>query len=213
MTATHLPPNPYLERRHFRSSAEIDHDRNARTVVTVLLTLLGLLAVAALGGAIWLLPDYLQHRRVVARMGPMNVYTLPEIRVDLGGVGGPGTTVDMTLKIELDTKYKGKKIEPYVDRITDRLGDRVREVGIRRLQSQEGAELVKSMTKSILRQEVPGIKFKDVLIDNLIVRTPYSLGLPPVHAPLPAPSPTSVPARLREFAVWSPWPGTRHTAG
>jgi flagellar basal body-associated protein FliL len=180
MSATHLPPNPYLDSRNYRASHDFDHERNARAVVAILLAFLGLLALAAAAGAVVLLPHWLEQQRIEARMGPkMNLYTLPDLNV---AMGGGSLSVDVTLKVQLDKGVKGSKLDPYVDRITDRLGDRIRDAGLERLQGADGAKLMKEMARSVVQQEVRGVHVKDVLIDYFAVRSPYSM-LSPVAQP------------------------------
>lgn len=172
MGAVRLPPNPYLDRRSVHPAGEVDHERNARTVTMVLLTLLGILGVAAGGGAIFILPDYLEQKRLEERMGPaFNLFDLPPLKIEMGG---GDRLVDLSLRIQLDPKYDKNRIEPYTDRITERIGDRIRDVGLERLSGAAGAMTIKDMAKSVVQQEVKGVKIQDVLIQNLNIGTPYS---------------------------------------
>ena len=183
MHAAHLPPNPYLDRSNRHSPPVYDHHRHANIVLAVALTVLGLLGVASIGGVIWYLPDMLERQKIEARMGPKaNLAPLPAMKVEMGGVGG--LSMDLTLVIELEPGVKARVIEPYIDRISDRMGDRLREVGLERLNGSEGAKLVKEMARSVAQQEMKKIKVRDVLIEKMIVRTPYGAA-PPMRAAPP----------------------------
>lgn len=179
MQAAHIPPNPYLDRRAAHQAFESNHHRHAGLFLAVVLTFLGLLALASLGGAIWYLPDMIERQKMEARMGPRaNLAPLPLMKVEMGGAGG--LAMDLNLNIVLEPGVKPSVIEPYIDRIADRMGDRLRDAGLERLNGAEGALLVKEMARSVAQQELKKIKVLDVLIERMILRTPYSA--------LPAPS-------------------------
>jgi flagellar protein FliL len=173
MQAAHAPPNPYLDRpRPQRTPPVHNLHRSANIVLIVALTMLGLLAIASLGGLAWYLPDMLERQKIEARMGPKaNLAPLPAMKVEMGGVGG--LSMDLTLIVELERGVKPAAIEPYIDRISDRMGDRLRDAGLERLNGAEGAKLVKEMARSVIQQEVKKIKIRDVLIEKMILRTPY----------------------------------------
>lgn len=173
--------------RHAEEVAHaIDHERNARVVAAILLSLLAILALAAISGAVWLLPDWLEQQKIEARMGPKpNLAPLPTMKVDMGGSGG--LALDLTMQIELERGVLPGAVEPYIDRIADRMGDRLRDVGLERLNGSEGARLVKEMARSVVQQELKKIQVRDVLIESMVIRTPYSaLPGPAIYSALPA---------------------------
>lgn len=174
MQAAHAPPphDPFLDRARPRRPPVHNVHRSANIVVVIALTVLGLLALASLGSLAWYLPDLLERQRVEARMGPKaNLAPLPAMKVEMGGVGG--LSMDLTLVVELERGVKPSVIDPFVDRISDRMGDRLRDAGLERLNGAEGAKLVKEMARSVIQQEVKKIKVRDVLIEKMILRTPY----------------------------------------
>ena len=171
MRAAHIPPTPYLDRRAAHVVQAHDHDRHASLFLAIALTLLGLLALASLGGAMWYLPDMIERQKIEARMGPrVNLAPLPQMKVEMGGVGG--FLMDLSLSLELEPGVKPAVVEPYIDRITDRMGDRLRDAGLERLGGAEGALLVKEMARSVALQEMKKIKVRDVLIERMVLRTP-----------------------------------------
>jgi flagellar protein FliL len=174
MQAAHAPHahDPFLDRAPARRPPVHNIHRSANIVVVVALTMLSLLAITSLGGLAWYLPDMLERQKIEARMGPKaNLAPLPTMQVEMGGVGG--LSMDLTLIVELDPGVKPAVIEPYIDRISDRMGDRLRDAGLERLNGAEGAKLVKEMARSVIQQEVKKIKVRDVLIEKMILRTPY----------------------------------------
>lgn len=174
-----LRPDPLLDRRAPRRAepASRDHDRHASIVVTAALTLLALLALAAFGGFMWLAPIAAERQRIEAMMGPRpNLAPLPTMKMEMGGAGG--LAMDLTLVIELDPGVRRSVVEPYIDRITDRMGDRLRDAGLERLAGTEGALLVKEMARSVAQQELGKVKVRDVLIESMVLRSGYSSSLP-----------------------------------
>lgn len=173
MATTHMPPNPYLDRRAPVRTRPHDHERGARRVLAAALTFIGLLAVAATGGAIWFIPQWIEHARIEARMGPApNLATLPTVNFLMADP--MGRSVELSLKLELAPKVDPEVVTPHVERIFDRLNTRLQDVGVERLSGTEGAKLVKDLTRSIAQRELGNVKVKDVLIDGMLIRTPYS---------------------------------------
>lgn len=172
-----LRPDPLLDRRAPRRAAPThDHDRHANIIVTASLMLIALLALAAFGGLMWLAPSA-ERQRIEALMGPRpNLAPLPTLKMEMGGAGG--LAMDLTLVIELDPGVRPAVVEPYIDRITDRMGDRLRDAGLERLAGTEGALLVKEMARSVAQQELGKVKVRDVLIESMVVRSGYSSSLP-----------------------------------
>lgn len=170
-------PDPLLDRRAPRSPARPhDHRRQANIIVAASLTLIALLALAAFGGLMWLVPQTAERQRIEAMMGPPpNLAPLPTMKMEMGGVGG--LAMDLTLIIELDPGVRPSAVEPYIDRITDRMGDRLRDAGLERLAGTDGALLVKEMARSVAQQELGRIKVRDVLIESMVVRSGYSSAL------------------------------------
>lgn len=173
MATVHMPPNPYLDRRNLVRPRTHDHQRSAHNVLAVVLTFLGLLAVAATGGAIWFVPQWIEQARIEARMGPgPNLATLPTVNFPMADP--LGRSLELSLKLELAPKVDPAVVEPHVERIFDRLNTRLQDVGVDRLSGTEGATLVKDLTRSIAQRELGKVKVKDVLIDGMLIRTPYS---------------------------------------
>ncbi|HRJ60061.1 MAG TPA: flagellar basal body-associated FliL family protein [Azospirillaceae bacterium] len=170
-------PDPLLDRRApLRPAPTHDHDRHANIIVTASLMLIALLALAAFGGFMWLAPSA-ERQRIEAIMGPRpNLAPLPTMKMEMGGAGG--LAMDLTLVIELDPGVRPAVVEPYIDRITDRMGDRLRDAGLERLAGTEGALLVKEMARSVAQQELGRINVRDVLIESMVVRSGYSSALP-----------------------------------
>lgn len=167
-------PDPLLDRRAPRRAEPVahDHHRHANIIVTASLMLIALLALAAFGGFMWLAPSA-ERQRIEAMMGPRpNLAPLPTMKMEMGGVGG--LAMDLTLVIELDHGVRPSVVEPYIDRITDRMGDRLRDAGLERLAGSEGALLIKEMARSVTQQELGRIKVRDVLIESMVLRSGYS---------------------------------------
>lgn len=106
---------------------------------------------------------------VAARMGPKRNYApLPEISVAVGGAAD--RTVDLRILVELDPQVDPKSTEPYAPRIADRIGDRIREIGLDRLNGSEGAGLVKDAITAVVDREIRPLRVREVLLDRMIIR-------------------------------------------
>lgn len=106
---------------------------------------------------------------VAARMGPKRNYAaLPEISVAVGGAAD--RTVDLRILVELDPQTDPKATDPYAPRIADRVGDRIREIGLDRLNGSEGAGLVKDAITAVVDREIRPLRVREVLLDRMIIR-------------------------------------------
>lgn len=104
-----------------------------------------------------------------ARMGPARNYVaLPDMTIPVGGASG--REMDVKLLVELDPTVDTGVMIPFETRIADRLGDRVREIGLDRLNGREGAQLLKSAVTSVVDREIRPVRVRDVLIEKLIIR-------------------------------------------
>lgn len=164
-----------------RAPPAADHHRRALVVAAAMLSALTLTAAA---GAYWVFaPDVVERREMIARMGgPINLAQLPTVRMEMGGEGA--LTLDLTLALELEPGVGATAIDPYVDRFLDRMSDRLRDAGLERLQGAQGALLVKEAARALAQQEFRKLGVRDVLIKEMLVRTPYSATYVPGAAPV-----------------------------
>lgn len=149
------------------------HDRRGHAGIVAALALTLLAAMGVCGYFWWRMPDIAQQNQVVSRMGPaFNLAPLPTIRMEMGGIGG--LALDLTLALVLEPGAKPAAAAPYVDRFIDRMGDRLRDVGLEQLNGAKGALLVKEIARSLAQQEFRKSIVRDVLIQEMLLRTPYS---------------------------------------
>lgn len=128
-----------------------------------------ILALAGVGGAAVVASVNRPVVDVGARMGPArNLVGLPSMTIPVGGAGG--REMDVKLLVELDPSVNAAAMVPFETRIADRLGDRVREIGLDRLNGKEGAQLLKSTVTSVVDREIRPLRVRDVLIEQLIIR-------------------------------------------
>ncbi len=141
-----------------------------RLPLMVIGVLVGLAFLGAGGAAVVsvITPD---APNVVDRMGPKaNYASLPEMTFVMGGGGGTARSIDMKVLIELDPRVNPGVTVPFEARIADRLGDRVREIGLERLQGVEGARLLKKAIASVVDREIRPVRVRDVLLERMVVR-------------------------------------------
>jgi flagellar protein FliL len=104
-----------------------------------------------------------------ARIFPqLNYVSLPEMSIPVGG--GTGREMDVKLLLEFDPLVKKDVAFGYETRISERLGDKIREIGLDQLQGAEGAKLLKGAVAAVIDRELRPVRVRDVLIEKMIVR-------------------------------------------
>lgn len=98
----------------------------------------------------------------------INYVALPEMSIPVGG--GSGREMDLKLLLQYDPNVKGDIAAGYETRISERLGDRIREIGMEQLQGAEGAKLLKGAVAAVVDRELRTARVRDVLIEKMIVR-------------------------------------------
>lgn len=98
----------------------------------------------------------------------INYVSLPEMSIPVGG--GSGREMDLKLLLQYDPNVKGDIAAGYETRISERLGDRIREIGMDQLQGAEGAKLLKGAVAAVVDRELRTARVRDVLIERMIVR-------------------------------------------
>jgi flagellar protein FliL len=99
---------------------------------------------------------------------PLNYVSLPEMSIPVGG--GTGREMDVKLLLEFDPLVKKDVAFGYETRISERLGDKIREIGLDQLQGAEGAKLLKGAVAAVVDRELRPVRVRDVLIEKMIVR-------------------------------------------
>lgn len=97
-----------------------------------------------------------------------NYVALPAMSIPVGG--GSGREMDLKLLLEFDAKVKKDVAFGYETRISERLGDRIREIGMENLQGAEGARLLKGAVAAVVDRELRPVRVRDVLIEEMVVR-------------------------------------------
>lgn len=104
-----------------------------------------------------------------ARIFPkINYVSLPVMSIPVGG--GSGREMDLKLLLEYDSSVKGDVALGFETRISERLGDRIRDIGVDQLQGAEGARLLKGAVVSVVDRELRPARVREVLIEKMIVR-------------------------------------------
>lgn len=98
----------------------------------------------------------------------INYVALPEMSISVGGAAG--REMDLKLLLQYDPNVKGDIVAGYETRISERLGDRIREIGMEQLQGAEGAKLLKGAVAAVVDRELRTARVRDVLIEKMIVR-------------------------------------------
>jgi flagellar basal body-associated protein FliL len=136
------------------------------TIITMLLVLAALLGLGLLF-ANAKIQKVMQHSRVVARMGPdLVLESLPSMQFPLGD----GHRLDLKVSLELLPQADRQRAAPYLDRIGDRLTEKIAGLGPRRLNGQGAADLVKSSVSDTVNREVGRRIVKTVLIEEMLMR-------------------------------------------
>lgn len=84
--------------------------------------------------------------------------------------GDTGREMDLKVLLEFDPTVKNDVAVGYEARISERLGDRIREIGMDQLQGAEGAKLVKGAVAAVVDRELRPVRVKEVLIEKMIMR-------------------------------------------
>lgn len=104
-----------------------------------------------------------------ARIFPkINYVSLPVMSIPVGG--GSGREMDLKLLLEYDSNVKGDVAAGFETRISERLGDRIRDIGVDQLQGADGAKLLKGAVVSVVDRELRPARVREVLIEKMIVR-------------------------------------------
>lgn len=98
----------------------------------------------------------------------INYVSLPMMSIQIGD--SSGREVDLKLLLEFDPGVKNDVASGYETRISERLGDRLRELGMDQLKGADGARLVKGAVAAVVDRELRPVRVKDVLIERFIMR-------------------------------------------
>jgi flagellar basal body-associated protein FliL len=102
------------------------------------------------------------------RMGPKRNYArLPEMTF---AISGGGRALDLKVLVELDPTVDPHIADGYATRISDRLGDRLRELTPEQLGGSEGAKLMKSTVASVVDRELRPVHVRDVLLESMVFK-------------------------------------------
>lgn len=126
-----------------------------------------LLMLAVLGGVGAVVANKPRAPSVTIPGGPKNYARLPLMSFALGS---DRQVVDIRALIELEPGVSPTVATPYLDRISDRLSDRIRQFDPAQLAGAEGAQLVKSAIAQVLDREMTSVKVRDVLLDRFVIR-------------------------------------------
>lgn len=138
-------------------------------VALPLLLLGGLVALAVLGaGGAAVVAAVRAPPPDVRALPRHNYVSLPLMSIPVGDASG--REMDLKLLLEFDPSVKNDVALSYETRISERLGDRVREIGMDRLQGAEGAKLVKGAVASVVDRELRPVRVRDVLIEKMVLR-------------------------------------------
>ena len=135
----------------------------------LLVSVVGVLAtLAALGyGGVVAVDRFVEHRRVVARMGPKApLASLPAWEFELGG----RRSLDLKVALELAPRTDPAFVDPVLDRIGDRLYDDIRELGAEGLVGPGSAERVKDSVATAVRRETGRDVVRAVRIERMVVK-------------------------------------------
>lgn len=125
-----------------------------------------LLLLAVLGGVTAVIAN--KPKSPMAVTGTSRNYArLPEMSF---AMGNDRQVMDVRALIELDPGVEPTVAAPYLDRISDRLSDRIRQLEPSQLAGADGAKLVKSAIAQVLDREMKGVKVRDVLLDRFVIR-------------------------------------------
>lgn len=125
-----------------------------------------LLLLAVLGGVTAVVANKPRNASLSVPGSQKNYARLPQMSF---AVGGDRQVVDIKALIELDPGVDPTVALSYLDRISDRLSDRVRQLDPGQLSGAEGAKLVKSTIAQVLDREMKGVKVRDVLLDRFVI--------------------------------------------
>ncbi len=125
-----------------------------------------LLLLAVLGGVTAVVANKPRGPSMSVPGSQKNYARLPQMSF---AVGGDRQVVDIKALIELDPGVDPTVALPYLDRISDRLSDRIRQIDPAQLSGAEGAKLVKSTIAQVLDREMKTVKVRDVLLDRFVI--------------------------------------------
>lgn len=125
-----------------------------------------LLLLAVLGGVTAVIANKPRGSSMSVPGSQKNYARLPQMSF---AVGGDRQVVDIKALIELDPGVDPTVALPYLDRISDRLSDRIRQIDPSQLSGAEGAKLVKSTIAQVLDREMKTVKVRDVLLDRFVI--------------------------------------------
>lgn len=126
----------------------------------------GLLIMLALFGGVGAAVVNAVRSPPASSVAKKNYARLPEMSF---AIGGDRQTMDLKALIELEPGVDPTVAAPYMDRIADRLSDRMRQIEPDRLAGADGAKLVKSTIASVLEREMKTVKVKDILLDRFVI--------------------------------------------
>lgn len=112
-------------------------------------------------------------KRVVALFSapPPPYVTLPEMSIDLGGGGGGAArSLDVRVSVKFDTPVDPTDALLYAPRIADRLGDRVRDIGLDRLNGAQGATLLKEALSYAIEREMSPVRPREIMLEQMTLR-------------------------------------------
>lgn len=142
------------------------HDRSAMRLVAVVMGVLLTLGALAYAGT-FAIGRFIEHRRVVAMMGPQpTLASLPPMDFKLGGSRELELKVSLVLAPKADPDFA----RPYHDRIGDRLYDSIRELGPEGLTGPGSAEAVKRSVADAVRRETGRNAVRDVYIERMVLK-------------------------------------------